>query len=179
MQQSEGSGNSPEEARGSSLELRFLNAKEVRFRHQGSRLEMQRETEDDWQEVSVARLFPLSQPEHWISVLDQKGKEIGILLDLGELPRQHLACVREELSRRYLVPEIRKILSCRQRFDLVEWTVETDRGQAVFLTRDLREQIRQPLPHRVTLTDVQGNRYDVPDITALDILSRRLLEMHL
>lgn len=140
---------------------------------------MQQEGEEDWKEVSLVRLFPLSEPEKWISVLDKEGKELGVLLELQGLAVEDLDCAREELRRRYLVPEVLRILACRDKFDLVEWTVETDRGQVTFLTRNLREQVQQPLSRRLILTDVEGSRYDVPDTDALDPQSRRWLEERL
>ncbi len=173
------SDSSLPEAGESSPELQFLPAETLHFRHEGSRLQMRKQGEEDWQGVSVVRLFPFSESEGWISVLDEKGKEIGILRELRGLSLEDRASVREELARRYLVPEIRRILSCRQRFDLVEWTVQTDRGKATFLTRNFRQQVNEPLPRRLTFTDVEGNRYDVPDLAALDPQSRRWLEMRM
>jgi len=140
---------------------------------------MREEGEEGWKEVSLTRLFPLSEPEKWIAVLDKEGKEIGVLPDLKDIAPEELACVREELSRRYLVPQILRILTCRDRFDMAEWTVETDRGQITFLTRNLREQVQQPFPRRFVVMDVEGNRYDIPDLNALDPESRRLLEERL
>jgi hypothetical protein len=130
----------------------------------------------DWREVSLVRLFPLSEPERWVAVITHDGREVGILLDVAELPPDAREAAREELRRRYMVPEIRRIVSVRERYDLVEWMVETDRGQVTFLTRNLREQVKRPFPHRLVLMDVEGNRYDVPDIEALDPESRHLLE---
>ena len=162
-----------------SAELRMLAPPAVHLRREGNRLQMQREGEPEWAEVSLVRLFPLGKPDEWISVLDKEGKEIGILEHLRELSPADLRCAEDELRRRYLVPEIRRILACRDRFDLVEWTVRTDRGRSTFLTRNLREQVQEPLPRRLTLMDVEGNRYDVPDVDALDSQSRKWLEERL
>lgn len=181
-----GAGGSSEQAAPSlpaasepSGELRFLAPSELQFRCDGGRLQIREEGQDDWHEASLVRLFPLSKPEKWISVLDKDGREIGIILDLSGLDGENLNLAKAELGRRYLVPQISRILSCRDRFDLVEWTVETDRGRISFMTRNVREQMRQPLPERMTLTDVEGCRYDVPDVEALDPASHRLLEERL
>ena len=48
-----------------------------------------------------------------------------------------------------------------------------------FLTRQFREQIKEPMAPRLTLTDVEGNRYDIPDVAALDPASRRWLDARL
>ena len=159
-----------------STELRFLDPSAVRFRRERDTMQMRQEGEEDWREVSLVRLFPLSEPDRWISAVDEEGKEIGILPNARELQPDDLDCVQEELRRRYLVPEILRILACQDRFDLVTWTVDTDRGETTFLTRNLREEVQEPLPRRLTLTDVEGNRYDVADVEALDPQSRRWLE---
>jgi hypothetical protein len=159
-----------------AADLRFLDAATVRFRHEGSAFQMRRDGEADWREVGLVRLFPLTEAETWVAVVDEKGKELGVLQQVADLTAEDAAAVRQELRRRYLVPQIRRILACRERFHLVEWTVETDRGRRTFLTKDERDQIKEPLPGRLSLTDVDGNRYDIPDVEVLDLASRRLLE---
>ena len=163
----------------SSSELRFLDPSSIHFGREGARLRLRMDGETDGRDVAVARLFPLSEPERWVSVLDKDGKEIGVIEDLHKLSREDLAHVREELHRRYLVPKIRRILSCRVRFDLAEWTVETDRGRMRFLTRNLRDQVKDHVHSHLAMTDMEGNRYDIPSIEALDPDSRRRLEEQL
>ena len=159
-----------------AADLRFLDPAAVRFRHEGSALQMRLEGDQEWRDVGLVRLFPLTETESWIAVVDEKGKDLGVLRQVEDLSAEDRATIRQELRRRYLVPEIRRILSCRERFHLLEWTVETDRGRMTFLTKDERDQIKEPLPRRLSLTDVDGNRYDIPDVEALDLPSRRLLE---
>ena len=94
-------------------------------------------------------------------------------------PRQDarvLALIRRELSRRYLVPHVLRIIACRDLFDLTIFEVETDRGPISFQHRRHQENVQRPLPHHVSLIDIEGNRYDIPDIGNLDEESRRLLE---
>ena len=157
-------------------ELHFLEPPKLSFRRENGRLQMKLEGEEEWQEVILWRLFALTEPEKWISVANKEDKEIGVLMELHGLSAQSIACVRDELYRRYLVPEISRIYSCRQRLDMVEWNVETDRGRVTFLVRHHHDQTQQTLPRRVALTDVEGNRYDIPDVEELDPESRKLLE---
>jgi hypothetical protein len=163
----------------SPAELILLPPETLRFRKEDGRLQVLGQGDDDWREVSLARLFPLTEPEKWVAVLDKDGKEIGVLEDFKGMPHESLLLVREHLERRYLVPEILHITSCRTRSDLVEWNVETNRGDITILTRNLRDNVQRPFPNRLALTDVEGNRYDIPDIEALDPISRRLLEERL
>jgi hypothetical protein len=159
-----------------SSELRLLDPAKLAFRREGPRLQLRLEGEEEWREVNTVRLFPLTEPERWVSIIDKEGKEVGVLVELKGLTSEALRLVREELRRRYLVPQISRILACRERFDLVEWTVQTDRGKRTFLTRNLREQVKEPMASRLMFTDVEGNRYDIPDVAALDPDSRRWIE---
>jgi len=147
----------------------------ARFRREGTRLQMARDGSDDWREVGAVRLFPLTAPGRWISIVDDDLKEIGLIEDLGAFGRDARRCIEDELERRYLTPQILRVISCRTRFDTAEWVVETNRGPATILVRDPREKIKEPLPRHLTLTDVEGNRYDIPDVEALDATSRRLI----
>jgi len=135
--------------------------------------------EENWQEVSVARLFPFSEPKGWLSVLDKDKAEIGILRDLEELTPECQAHIEEEIARSHIMPRITRIVSSRNRADLIEWSVETDRGPATFLTRSLRDQVESPFPNRLLIKDVDDNRYEIPDVTKLPLASRRLLDERL
>ncbi|MHB9107293.1 MAG: DUF1854 domain-containing protein [Armatimonadota bacterium] len=132
--------------------------------------------EEEWKDVGIYRLFPLSDPECWLSVVDKDNKELGIIRELHGWPHEPLALIREELNRRYLVPQVLRIISCRDLFDFTTWEMETDRGPIKFNVRRQQENIQRPLPHRVTLIDTEGNRYDIADINSLDEESRRMLE---
>ena len=157
-------------------ELRFLDPATVAFRLDGQTLQMRGPGESDWREVTLARLFPLSDPTGWLAVADKDDKEVGIVADLGKLAPESVTAVRQALQLRYLVPQIRRIVACRDRLDGVEWTVETDRGETKFLIRQMHENVKQPISGRLMLTDVEGNRYDIPDVQALDPVSRALIE---
>jgi len=157
-------------------EIRWLEPGQLPWQVENGRLRMRETADGEWREVSIYRLFPLSDPEGWLSVVDKDNKEVGIIRELRGCPREPLALIREELAHRYLVPHILRINSCRDQFDFSIWEVETDRGPIKFHVRRQQENIQRPLPHRVTLTDIEGNRYDIVDINELDEESRRYLE---
>jgi len=161
-----------------SKEFRILEPDYLQFKKNGSKLQMLIKEEDNYKTVSVLPLFPLSESERWVSVLDDEGRELGIIEELGKLDVESRKMILDELRRRYVLPRIRKILSCKERFDLVVWEVETDRGVKEFLSRNLRENIQQPNQNRLILTDVDGNRYDIPDFQSLDKKSQTLLERY-
>jgi hypothetical protein len=161
-----------------SKEFRILEPARLQFKRNGSKLQMIIEGEKEDKTVSVVPLFPLSESEHWVSVLDDEGRELGIIEELGKLNVESRQMILDELHRRYVLPRIQKILSCKEKFELVQWEVETDRGVKEFLSRNLRENIQQPGQNRLILTDVDGNRYDIPDFQLLDKKSQNLLERY-
>jgi len=161
----------------SSTEFILVDPARVRFVRDGAKVLLRQEGQAPVR-VALYRLFPLSEPEAWLSVLDEKGVEIGIIRYLCELDKESQSCLRVELRRRYHVARICRILACRERYDVVEWEVETDRGTKTILLRDVRNNIQQRGPNRFVVTDVDGNRYDIPDVSALDVRSRLILERY-
>jgi hypothetical protein len=156
-------------------ELVWLDPKQLRFFKEKGILRMTIGEERSYWKVQVYRCFPLTDPDRYISVRDAMNREIGLLWDLSELSPESREVAKEELERRYLVPVIVRITSVKERMGMLLWEVETDRGFRRFLTRASQEGIEQPEPHRCVLIDLDGNRYYIPDITALDPISFTLL----
>ncbi|RKY00056.1 hypothetical protein DRP77_12210 [Candidatus Poribacteria bacterium] len=156
----------------------FLDPKRVRFFKERGRLCAEIDGRV-YRGVTPARLFPLSEPDGWISVLDEEGEEIGILKSLKGMDDGSRRLLVEELRKRYIMPVVKRFLSCRERFEVVEWEVETDRGVKKFLLRNPEENVKRPYPISLILVDVDGNRYYVPDIRKLDRKSLELIERYL
>jgi hypothetical protein len=161
------------------LDVNFLSPATLEFTYAENRLRLRCAGAEEWRVVSLARLFPLSEPEAWIAIIDDHEQELGLLRDLHGLSVGSVEAIREELERRYLIPQIQRIRACRDRFDLLEWEVETDRGPITFLMRHAHENIQLLPPHRLVFTDVEGNRFDVDDLTALDSQSQQWIERRL
>jgi hypothetical protein len=167
----------PEQAPSPSetTELRYLDPRKLRFFPCGAILRLTLEDDRCYLKVTVVRVFPLSRPQRPLSVRDGANKEVGILVDAAELDAESRRLVQEELDRRYLTPSIHRIVAVKERFGTVEWSVETDRGPWKFTMRNPRENVVQPSPGRYLLTDVDGNRFDVLDLSALDAPSQAWL----
>lgn len=129
--------------------------------------------------VIVRRLMPLSKPEQYISLAADEDTEIGILVNPSELAPESLTILNEELDKRYFTPIIQKIYRVKEQFGIHEWEVETERGRVTFLVRGLNQNIKQALPARLFITDVRGNRYDIPDYRELDAKSFHQIQRHL
>ena len=162
-----------------TADLRYFDPKALRFFRHGATLRLTVEDDRSVLKAAVVRAFPLSHPERYFSVRDGANKEVGLIVNATELDEESRRLVAEDLERRYVVPVIRRVLTVKERFGTIDWEVETDRGVCRFTTRNTRENVVQPSPGRYLLTDVEGNRYDVRDLTALDPASQEWLMRHI
>lgn len=128
--------------------------------------------------VEPIRAFPISDPEHWISLCDPNGREIVQIRDLAELSAEQRTLLLSELTRREFVPVIRRIESISSLAEPCEWFVETDRGPTSFVLNS-DEHVRKLGQDRALILDSHGLRYLVPDAKQLDAHSRRLLSRYL
>lgn len=128
--------------------------------------------------VEPIRAFPISDPEHWISLCDPNGREIVQVHDLHDLPAEQREMLVSELTRREFVPVIRRIESISSMAEPCEWFVETDRGPTSFVLNS-DEHVRKLGQDRALILDSHGLRYLVPDAQQLDAHSRRLLSRYL
>ncbi|MCX7590652.1 MAG: DUF1854 domain-containing protein [Kiritimatiellae bacterium] len=125
-------------------------------------------------DVRVARCFPRSYPEGYISIRDPEGKEIALLRSLDDLDPESRRVVEHELYDKVFVPEIKRIIEKEHEFGVTSITAETDRGQVTFQIRS-RDDVYVPSLHEVLFRDADGNVYRVPDVNQLDAASRRHL----
>jgi hypothetical protein len=128
--------------------------------------------------VEPIRAFPISDPEHWISLCDPNGREVAQVRDLNELSAEQRTLLVSELTRREFVPVIRRIESISSLAEPCEWFVETDRGPTSFVLNS-DEHVRKLGQDRALILDSHGLRYLVPDAKQLDAHSRRLLSRYL
>jgi len=126
--------------------------------------------------VQAARAFPLHDPDRYIGLRDGDDKDIGTLVTLDGLDPDSRALVEEELYRRYFLPRILKVNNVREEFGLTTWDVETDKGPRTFIVRHLREATQELTPTRLLVTDVDGNRFEFPDVRQLDDKSYAVIQ---
>ncbi len=160
-------------------QLVFLDVKKLRFFRHGATLRLTIEEDCSYLKVTVLRAFPLSDPHRFFSVRDGENREVGLIVNPKELDVETRRLVDEEMERRYLTPVVTRIVSAKERFGTVDWTMETDRGLRRFTTRNLHENIQRPSPARIILNDVDGNRYDIRNIDDLNSASQELLFRHI
>jgi hypothetical protein len=133
---------------------------------------------EDEEEVRVkpVRTFPLTDPEHYISLLDEDENEVGVIEDpllLEPESRQELSAL---LMQTYFLPTITKIKRIVDDYGVYRWDVETDKGEKTFEIRN-RDDVRFVANGHVMVRDIDGNRYHITRIGGLDPESRTYLEL--
>jgi len=128
--------------------------------------------------VQASSCFPWSLPTQYVSLLDDKGKEMLLIEDLSTLPPQERAVIEEELRLKNFVPRITRIQSIKREIELFHWEVATSSGLRSFLTHR-HEAPRSLHGGKVLIRDVNGDLYLIDDVKALDPRSLKLLWMYL
>lgn len=146
------------------------------FYHPKDRLRLTVGEEKSYHTVKPVWAAPLSRPDTYLSLLDGKGNEIVTLPDPNALLPASLQAAQEELRRRYLTATVTAITHAKQEFGATYWHVETDRGTRDFVTQNLQENAVWLSDVHLLLLDVDGNRFEITNISALDTTSRRFIE---
>ena len=128
--------------------------------------------------VEPVRAFPISDPQHGLSLCDSEGRELVWIDDLAQLPPAVRHELEAEFAQREFMPQIRRIVSISLQTDPCEWEVETDRGPTKFVLKS-EDDIRRLGKNKAMVIDAHGIRYLIADTKALDNHSRRVLERYL
>ncbi len=128
--------------------------------------------------VALVRIFPITDPDHWIAICDSAGHELDCFEDPQLLPPRLRQVLDEELAQHEFLPVIRRIVKVSADVDPCQWHVETDRGRTRFLVNS-EEDVRRLGAHRTVVVDSHGIRYLIPNTHALDATSRRVLDRYL
>ena len=144
--------------------------------------EEQQDMTPDWQDlgrVYFHRMFPFDAPDEFISVLDKDGKEYGVIRNITDFSGEDADIINDFLEKKYLCPEITKVISLKERLGYSYWETETDKGRMSFSMHDTYRNIARISDTRLVLTDVDGNRYSILDVLALDSKSYKRIELYL
>lgn len=138
--------------------------------------------EQTYKRVMVQRAFPLSKPTQYISIREVKddrepGAEIGVIKDLALLSAEKQKLIWEELDMRYFTPNITEIYHLKDEHGFVYLDAETTAGARKITAYNNSSSFIRLSKIRILIIDVDGNRYNIPDITALDKKSLRNLEV--
>ncbi len=160
------------------MSLRYIEPSQVRiWRPEGSvHLRIEIVDEQTILAAKVKRAFPLSEPARFLSLQDALGKEIAILTTVDGLDEQSRKLVEEELDRRYFTPSILSIEELTLEAGMWKWVVHTQRGETQFYVRNWRDNGFEIAPGRWLIHSVDGGRFEIRHLEALNAKSQRLMD---
>ena len=127
----------------------------------------------------LCREFPFELEWEFISVMNEEQAEVGIIKSVSLFEGVGEELLRTELRRRYYAPVIDKILGVKERYGFSYWRVHTAEGNVSFTLHDTYRSIIRATAGRVMLLDVNGNRFEIPNVEALDRKSYKKIELYL
>lgn len=156
----------------------FIDIEKAYFESLGNgflKLDLEDKTYD---KVTLTRLLPYSDEESYITVIADK-EEIGIIEHLKGMEEEQYLQIIDYLNYKYYIPEITKITSVREKMGFLYIDLETTAGKKEVCIADFVSNIRLIKGTLLSITDVEGNKYCVRNIEALDKESIQKLDVFL
>ncbi|SCK43986.1 protein of unknown function [Variovorax sp. HW608] len=128
--------------------------------------------------VVPVRAFPLTSPDHGISLVGTDGRELVWIDRIADLPSAMRALLDQDLVARDFAPTLQKLHKVSSFGVPSTWSVSTDRGETRFVLK-AEEDIRRLEGGALLIASAHGLQFRIPDAKALDRHSRKLLERFL
>ena len=161
------------------LEMHLLTSENATFsRTEGGFVSLKTEGKE-YARVGIYLTFPLTNPEEFISIreADEKAKEIGMIEKLSLLKPDQQEMIREQIKLRYFIPVITKVLDVKDEYGYAYWHAQTNFGVCRFTTRMSGNAVVSLSDSRLMVTDIDGNRYEIPDFYQLSVMERKKLDL--
>jgi hypothetical protein len=159
----------------STGDLEYLDPSKLRFAKRGDALILTVQDDRSYLKVRPVRAFPLTELSEYVGLLDAiSGREIGMLRSVRDLDGPTRQLIQAELRKRYFIPKITRIVDAKKEFGTVYWDVETDRGRRKFIMRHIRDSIHEIEPGRYLVIDIDGNRFEIPQLADLNSRSQAI-----
>ncbi len=130
--------------------------------------------------VFLHRAFPHELLWEYISVMGEESKELGLIYSISDFDEETVLLLKREIDRKYYSPAIERIENVKERYGFSYWKVKTKDGRELsFTMQDTFRNIVHTGDDSAVLVDVDGNRYALESISALDRKSYRKIEIYL
>ena len=142
-------------------------------------------SEEFFERVVPVRAFPVSEPDSFISIREPdtkdvgKGSEIGLIESIFDFDETTIQLIKKELDKRYFTPTIQKIYSVKEQFGYLYFDVLTSAGKSSFVMNNPSSNIRVLEDKRSLIYDIDGNCFEIPEISKMDKASFRKIEIYL
>lgn len=129
--------------------------------------------------VVPVRAFPIAAPQQGLSLMATDGKEVLWVPRMDGLPEPMRALIEQDLAVREFMPTVHKITAVSGYSTPSTWQVETDRGPTELVLKAEEDIRRLDKRTHLLIADHSGVLFHIPDSSALDRASRKLLERFL
>ncbi len=164
------------------LRLRFITRDNAVFeRTEGGFVSLKMEDES-YHRIQVYQSFPFTDPDAYISIreADEKAREIGIIKSLKkDVSKETREMLEEQLRLRYFTPKIEKIINIKDEYGFAYFDVLTDHGACRFTIHMGGGSVVNLSDTRLMITDLDGNRFEVADVTQLTTPELKKLDLFL
>lgn len=163
------------------LRVRYLNDENAKFERTGTGFLALHVGEEFYPRVQVVRMFPFSDKNQFISIrtAEERSKEIGIVENMAAVSRETVEMLEEQLTLHYFTPVIKKINKIKDEYGFAYWNVVTDHGECNFTIRMGGNSVIHLSDTRILIMDIDENRFEIPDVTALTAAERKRLDLFL
>lgn len=161
------------------LELRYITSENSTFNATSGGFVSLNFKDKNYNRVNFYRTFPFTDPTSYISVreVDEKAREIGMIESLNFLNEEQRLLVSKQLNIRYFTPVIEKIVDIKDEYGYAYFDVLTNYGPSKFTTHMGGGSVVSLTDTRLLITDIDGNRFEIPDITTLTALELKKLDL--
>ena len=161
------------------LELRYLTKENAKFERTPGGFVKLTYKDKTYDRVGVYRTFPVTMPDEFISIreADEKAREIGVVEKLSALEPETAKMLKEQLELRYFTPEITKIFDIKTEYGYGYFHVMTTYGECKFTIHNGGSSVISLTDTRIVINDLDGNRFEIPDITKLTVAERKKLDL--
>ena len=163
-------------------QLNYLSARELAFSLSENGILSLETGGKQYDNVQLTRMFPFQYPEEYLSVSVRENgepKELGMIRTLGDFAPEQREQLESYLRYKYFIPSIEKIGKIEEKLGYLYMAVTTVLGKKTICISDITSNIRQIRNNSVAIIDVQGNRYTIDDLDALDKDTRQKIELYL
>lgn len=143
------------------------------------------DTVEEFERIVPVRAFPISEPGEFIAIRKPdtrekgKGEEIGMIRRLSDFDGETVKIIEKELSDRYFTPVIEKIYNVKEKFGYIYFDVKTSAGKVSFVMNNPSSNIRVLEDKRSLLYDIDGNCFEIPEVSKFDKASFRKIEIYM
>lgn len=164
------------------LRLRYINSSNAVFSRTEGGFVSLKIGDESYPRIQVYQSFPFTDPCCYISIREpnEKAKEIGMIKDLRtDVSAETRKMIEEQLRLRYFTPVILKINNIKDEYGFAYFDVLTDHGACRFTIHMGGSSVVNLSDTRLMITDLDGNRFEIPDVTKFTAAELKKLDLFL